>query len=181
VEQIIVGMADCRVSKTAGQVLSAYALGSCIGLSVYDPRAMVGGLLHYMLPDSAIDAGRSCIRPFMFADTGIPKLLDEVCGQGALRRRLVAHAVGGAQMINDSMTFDIGKRNCLALRKVLWKFGVLLAGEVLGGRGLFRQDVASCSTGLRRAAHGCAAVPCGAFRRAVLRSRRFRHEIRCYE
>jgi len=132
-DQIIVGMADCRVSKTAGQVLSAYALGSCIGLSVYDPRAMVGGLLHYMLPDSAIDAGRSCIRPFMFADTGIPKLLDEVCGQGALRRRLVAHAVGGAQMINDSMTFDIGKRNCLALRKVLWKFGVLLAGEVLGG------------------------------------------------
>jgi chemotaxis protein CheD len=126
-------MADCQVSKTAGQVLSAYALGSCIGLSVHDPRATVGGLLHYMLPDSAIDAGRSGARPYMFADTGIPKLLDEVCGHGALRRRLVAHAVGGAQMINDSMTFDIGKRNCLALRKVLWKFGVLLAGEVLGG------------------------------------------------
>jgi len=132
-DQIIVGMADCRISKTTGQVLSAYALGSCIGLSVYDPRAMVGGLLHYMLPDSTIDAGRACDRPYMFADTGIPKLLDEVCGHGALRRRLVAHAVGGAQMINDAMTFDIGKRNGLALRKVLWKFGVLLAGEVLGG------------------------------------------------
>jgi len=132
-EQIIVGMADCRIGDTAGQVLATYALGSCIGLAVYDPKATVGGLLHFMLPDSTIDPARGRENPFMFADTGIPRLLEQVCGRGASRRRLVAHAVGGAQMMDQENVFEIGKRNYLALRKILWKAGVLLQGEVVGG------------------------------------------------
>ena len=132
-EQIIVGMADCKVAKDPGQVLATYALGSCIGLSVYDPKAAVGGLLHYMLPDSGIDPARSRENPFMFADTGIPKLLEAVCGQGAQRRRLIAHAAGGASIMDPQAVFDIGKRNTLALRKILWKAGILLAGEAVGG------------------------------------------------
>ena len=132
-EQIIVGMADCKVGKVAGQVLATYALGSCIGLSVYDPSTGVGGLLHYMLPDSTIDPARSRDNPFMFADTGIPKLLEAVCAQGANRRRLVAHAAGGASIMDPQAIFDIGKRNTLALRKILWKAGILLAGEAVGG------------------------------------------------
>ncbi len=132
-EQIIVGMADCRVGKIAGQVLATYALGSCIGLSVYDPKAAVGGMLHFMLPDSGIDPARSKENPYMFADTGIPKLLEAVCGQGANRRRLVAHAAGGASLMDPQAIFDIGKRNTLALRKILWKAGILLAGEAVGG------------------------------------------------
>ena len=132
-EQIIVGMADCKVAKVAGQVLATYALGSCIGLSVYDPQTGVGGLLHYMLPDSAIDPARSKENPYMFADTGIPKLLDAVCSQGANRRRLLAYAAGGASIMDPQAIFDIGKRNTLALRKILWKAGILLAGEAVGG------------------------------------------------
>ncbi len=73
-------------------MLATYALGSCIGLSVYDPKAAVGGLLHYMLPDSAIDPARSRQNPYMFADTGIPKLLEQVCGQ-----RRVQAPPGGAR------------------------------------------------------------------------------------
>jgi chemotaxis protein CheD len=126
-------MADCKVGSVAGQVLATYALGSCIGLSVYDPKAAVGGLLHYMLPDSGIDPARSRANPYMFADTGIPKLLEQVCGQGASRRRLVAHAAGGASIMDPKAIFDIGKRNYLALRKILWKAGILLAGEAVGG------------------------------------------------
>jgi chemotaxis protein CheD len=133
VEQIIVGMADCKVGNVAGQVLATYALGSCIGLSIYDPKAGVGGLLHYMLPDSAIDPARGKESPYMFADTGIPKLLDAVCGYGANRRRLVAHAAGGASIMDPQAIFDIGKRNTLALRKILWKAGILLTGEAVGG------------------------------------------------
>jgi len=133
VEQIIVGVADCRVGSTPEQVLATFALGSCIGLSVYDPKAAVGGMLHYMLPDSTIDPARSRENPYMFADTGIPKLIEEVCGRGASRRRLIAHAAGGASMMDPKAIFDIGKRNSLALRKILWKAGVLLAGEAVGG------------------------------------------------
>ena len=132
-EQIIVGVADCRVGHTPEQVLATFALGSCIGLSVYDPTAAVGGMLHYMLPDSTIDPARGRENPYMFADTGIPKLVERVCGQGANRRRLIAHAAGGASMMDPQAVFDIGKRNYLALRKILWKAGILLAGEAVGG------------------------------------------------
>jgi chemotaxis protein CheD len=133
VEQIVVGMADCKVGNEPGQVLATYALGSCIGLSVYDPQASVGGMLHYMLPDSTIDPARSKENPYMFADTGIPKMLEMLCGRGANRRRLVAHAAGGASIMDPKAVFDIGKRNYLALRKILWKAGILLAGEAVGG------------------------------------------------
>ncbi len=49
-----------------------YALGSCIAVAMHDPVAKVAGLLHYMLPESAIDAAKAQQNPFMFADTGIP-------------------------------------------------------------------------------------------------------------
>lgn len=127
------GVADCRVAAAPGQVLITYALGSCIGLAVYDPKAAVGGLLHLMLPDSTIDSPRSRDNPYMFADTGIPLLLDQVCAAGASKRRLVAHAVGGAQLMDQDNVFEIGKRNYLATRRLLWKAGLLLHGEDVGG------------------------------------------------
>ncbi len=71
-EQIVVGMAGCRIADSPGQVLATYALGSCIGLAVHDAAAGIAGLLHFMLPDSTIDRNRSRENPWMFADTGIP-------------------------------------------------------------------------------------------------------------
>jgi chemotaxis protein CheD len=126
-------MADCQVADVPGQVLTTYALGSCIGLAVHDPKAAVGGLLHFMLPDSTIDPDRSRGSPCMFADTGIPLLLAKVCERGANKRRLVVHAVGGAQMLDQQNVFEIGKRNYLAMRRILWKAGILLQGEAVGG------------------------------------------------
>ena len=132
-ELIVVGMADCRIGRAPGQVLATYALGSCIGLTVYDPEAEVGALLHFMLPDSAIDPVRSRRNPYMFADTGVPLLLEQVYGEGASKRRLITHAAGGACIMEHGNMFDIGKRNYLALRKILWSTGVLLSGEAVGG------------------------------------------------
>jgi chemotaxis protein CheD len=133
VAEVVVGIADCRVGNVPGQVLVTYALGSCIGLAVYDPAVEVGGLLHFMLPDSTIDSVRGRENPYMFADTGIPLLLQAVYGQGASKRRLVAQAVGGAQMMDPQNVFEIGKRNYQALRRILWKAGVLLQSEAVGG------------------------------------------------
>jgi chemotaxis protein CheD len=133
VDQIIVGMADCRVAEGAGQVLATFALGSCIGLAIYDPQTKVGGLLHYMLPDSSIDPARGKANPYMFADTGIPLLLEQLSGRGAMKRRLIVRAAGGAQMMDQQNVFEIGKRNYLAMRKILWKLGVLVHAEAVGG------------------------------------------------
>lgn len=132
-EQIVVGMADCRIGDAPGQVLATYALGSCIGLAVHDAKAGVGGLLHFMLPDSAIDSERGRENPWMFADTGIPMLLDRLCARGASKRRLTVRAAGGASMMDQENVFDIGRRNYLAMRKILWKAGVMVHGEAVGG------------------------------------------------
>jgi chemotaxis protein CheD len=133
VEQIVVGMADCRIGDAPGQVLATYALGSCIGLAVYDAKAGVGGLLHFMLPDSTIDRERGRENPWMFADTGIPLMLERVCARGASKRRLTVCAAGGASMMDQENIFDIGRRNYLAMRKILWKAGVMVHGEAVGG------------------------------------------------
>lgn len=130
---LVVGMADCQISSTADQVLVTYALGSCIAVAIHDPVARVGGMLHYMLPESSISPARAGENPYMFADTGIPLLFRRAYGCGAEKRRLIVRAAGGAQVMDKDGVFNIGKRNYLALRKILWKAGVLVQGEEVGG------------------------------------------------
>ena len=45
----------------------------------------------------------------------------------------MVRAAGGAQVMTDRELFNIGKRNYLAMRKILWKAGVMLHGEQVGG------------------------------------------------
>jgi chemotaxis protein CheD len=128
-----VGISDCKVSQDAESVLVTYALGSCIAVTMYDPVSKVGGMLHYMLPESLIDAGKAQRNPCMFADTGIPVLLELVKAGGAQPRRMVVRLTGGAQVLDGEGVFQIGKRNYLAARKILWKAGILIAAEAVGG------------------------------------------------
>jgi chemotaxis protein CheD len=130
---IVVGVADCKVAESAGEELTTYALGSCIGLAIYDPAAHIGGLLHYMLPDSSIDPVHGRDNPYKFADTGIPLLLNALYARGAAKRRLFVRVAGAADMLAVIGGFEIGKRNYLALRKILWKSGLLIHGEAVGG------------------------------------------------
>lgn len=132
-KNLIVGISDCQVCAQPGGELVTYALGSCIAVSAWDPFRKVGGLLHFMLPDSGIDGKRADECPCMFADTGVPALLDAVCRQGADRRRLVITLTGGAQVLDPQRIFDIGRRNHLAARKALWKVGAMIAAEDVGG------------------------------------------------
>ena len=128
-----VGISDCLVSKDPNVVITTHALGSCIGLIIFDPEARVGGLLHYMLPDSALDKERAQRTPYMFADTGIPLLFHAAYRAGAVKERIQVTALGGAQILGMNDSFNIGKRNLMSLRKILWKAGVMLHNEDVGG------------------------------------------------
>ena len=130
---LIVGISDCRISASPTDLLVTYALGSCIAVTFYDPLAKVGGMLHYMLPDSSLDAAKARENPYMFADTGIANLLEAVGAAGGQKGRLIVRLAGGAQVLDRQGTFQIGKRNCLAARKLLWKAGLLIGGEAVGG------------------------------------------------
>jgi chemotaxis protein CheD len=131
-KSIVVGIGDCQVSKGAGESLVTYALGSCIAIAIYDPVTGVGGLLHYLLPDSKIDTEKATRNPFMFADTGIPALFHRAYAMGAEKSRLTVFVAGGAQVLSTEL-FQIGKRNQLAMKKILWRAGVLISHEETGG------------------------------------------------
>ncbi|MCU1259551.1 MAG: CheD, stimulates methylation of protein [Bryobacterales bacterium] len=131
--QVVVGVADCRTARGPGPCLVTYALGSCIAVVVFDPDTLVGGMLHFMLPESSLDTGKAAANPFLFADTGVPILLQEVSRLGARKQKLRVCIAGGAQIMNEGSMFHIGKRNYLALRKILWKAGIMVQSEAIGG------------------------------------------------
>lgn len=130
---LIVGMADMVASNDASAQLVTYSLGSCVGITVYDPEQKVGGMLHAMLPDSNINIARAKERPYMFIDTGLPALFHAVMGLGGVRSRLVVKMAGGAQFLDEKKIFNIGLRNVEAAVAMLARNGMPLAGRVTGG------------------------------------------------
>jgi len=123
-----------------------YALGSCIGVALHDPRKHLSGLLHFLLPESEMDKVKARANPSMFADTGISWLLESMRQQGGATTGLRAMVIGGAQVISGHEMFQIGKRNHLAARKALWKAGILTELEEVGG-GLSRTVRIDVATG----------------------------------
>lgn len=131
-EVIKVGMADLNVCK-APDSITTLGLGSCIGLVLYDPVAKVGGMVHYMLPDSTQVRNNANIAKF--ADTGIDELLKRVIAAGANRNRLIAKIAGGAKMFEVSGLSEVGNigaRNAEAAKRILKEKGIRLVAEDTG-------------------------------------------------
>jgi chemotaxis protein CheD len=130
--ELVVGISDLKVSSNPGDVLVTYALGSCICLAVYDPKAKVGGILHFMLPDSTLDAVKAKENPAMFADTGIPILFKSCYAYGAEKGRMIVKVAGGASILDDANYFRIGQKNITAMRKIFWRNNVMIDAEDTG-------------------------------------------------
>ncbi len=131
--RIIVDISDAKVSNDPADILSTYSLGSCIGVCLYDPAINIGGMLHYQLPNSTMDAERAKEKPLMFADTGLDFLIGQVLLMGAKKKRMQVKIAGGATMDAGPNGFDIGKRNYLAIKKILWQRGMFIDSEDVGG------------------------------------------------
>jgi len=131
----VVGVADLKVSAAMSDVIITHALGSCLGITVYDPVAHVGGLLHVMLPDSGIDPEKAAGNPYMFVDSGVPLLFKDCYRLGARKERLIVKVAGGAALrsVAQEDYFQIGKRNFVMLRKLLWRNGVMIKSHDVGG------------------------------------------------
>jgi len=131
--RVIVGIADMAMTTDPASTLVTYALGSCIGVTVFDPVAQVGGMLHLMLPQSTLSPEKAIKSPYMFADAGVPLLFQKAYELGARKERMVVCAAGGAEILADEGHFKIGSRNRTMLRKLFWKNNVLIAAEDTGG------------------------------------------------
>ncbi len=127
-----VGMADLRTAK-APDVLTTLGLGSCIGLTLYDPVLKIGGMVHYMLPDSTQLKNNSNIAKF--GDTGIRELLKLMIKEGAVPQRMVAKIAGGAcmfQMSGKSAIGNVGARNTETAKRMLSELRIPLVAEDTG-------------------------------------------------
>jgi chemotaxis protein CheD len=116
-----------------GDMVVTHALGSCLGLVVFDPAVKVGGLLHAMLPLSNINPEKARANPAMFVDTGVPLLFNALYEKGAVKSRLVVKAAGCGNPMGKNEVFKIGERNYTVLKKLLWKNNILLEAEDVGG------------------------------------------------
>ncbi len=130
---ILVDIADFAVSNDPQATLVTHSLGSCIGVTIWDSEIRVGGMIHYMLPESSIAPEKAQTKPAMFADTGVPALFHAVYALGAVKKRLIVKVAGGSHLLDDNGTFNIGQRNHIMLRKLFWKNGILVDSEDVGG------------------------------------------------
>lgn len=128
----IVGVGDMKVSADVGETLITYALGSCLGVTIYDPVIRVGGMLHVMLPDSRIDPAKALLNPFKFVDKGVPMLFRAAYALGGKKERMILKVAGGASVLDGQREFRIGERNIAMLRKILWKNNVPVDAEDVG-------------------------------------------------
>lgn len=137
---ITVGIADLNIAKEP-DVLATYALGSCVGICLYDPDKKIAGLAHIMLPLSKEAVGNAVDNRRRYADTGITELIQTMSLSGASPSRLVAKIAGGAQMFSTtSSVFNIGERNVAAVKKILMAYRIRIVAEQTGsnfGRTVF--------------------------------------------
>ncbi|HEX7085412.1 MAG TPA: chemotaxis protein CheD [Vicinamibacterales bacterium] len=133
----VVGIGEFAISRGGTDVIVTHALGSCVAVCLWDPVAEVAGLLHVLLPDSRISPQRAAEQPAAFADTGMPLLFRAAYALGAEKRRLRVSLVGGGESPcgerGETQPFSIGRRNVLAIKNVLWRNGVLVSAEDVGG------------------------------------------------
>lgn len=131
--KLVVGVGGLAVSNNQSAVLTTYSLGSCLGITIYDPVARVGGLLHAMLPDSSINSAKAVERPAIFVDTGLAVLFREAYQLRAEKHRVRICVAGGAQFMDKSGYFNIGQRNYNALAELLRQHGLTLEAQEVGG------------------------------------------------
>ena len=131
-QKITIGIADMKMLQGDGELIT-YALGSCIGICLWDPPLKLGALIHIMLPLN-MEAGRK--NTMKYADTGIKETISLLTAKGARKDRLVAKIAGGAKMFEvagNSNLGNIGARNIESVKLNLRKEGIKILAENVGG------------------------------------------------
>jgi chemotaxis protein CheD len=131
----MLGIGEIGATVTPGGVIRTMALGSCVALLILDRKTRCVAMDHIALPDSAVSPDRAESLPGYFADTGVPallKLIEKTAG-GYSKGNLIVKLTGGANVADPNNTFNIGKRNVLAIKKILWGYGLGPVAEDVGG------------------------------------------------
>jgi chemotaxis protein CheD len=131
--RVVIGIGEFIVTTNPDAEIVTHALGSCVAVCLWDSVSRVAGMLHFLLPEATLNPERAARQPATFADTGIPLLFQAAYRAGAVKSRLRVQLIGGAAITGGPGGLDVGRRNGLIAKKLLWGNGVLATGEALGG------------------------------------------------
>lgn len=128
--ELSVGIGDMKIGRGDDRI-TTYALGSCVGITFYDPALKLGALLHIQLPEQ----GDFDTDTFRYADTGVPETVRELCIMGFAKERAVIKMAGGARMFPGAFSQfgGIGERNIESVKKALAKEGLYPISTDVGG------------------------------------------------
>ncbi|MFZ5774754.1 MAG: chemotaxis protein CheD [Thermodesulfobacteriota bacterium] len=134
----VVGVGEFAVSNTPDEIIKTFALGSCVAVIFLHQPTRTVGLIHIALPDSSVSPEMVDNRPAYFADTGIPVILRAMasltfCPSPLKPQGMVVKLAGGANVLDSNNTFNIGKRNVLTIKRMLWSMGMGPVAEDVGG------------------------------------------------
>jgi chemotaxis protein CheD len=130
---VVIGISDMNVVKGEDSIIT-YALGSCVGVALYDSSHKIAGLAHILMPSSQ-EIRDPNINVMKYADTAVPELLRRMERAGASSFNIVAKLAGGAQMFSmagASAQFNIGDRNVAMARDMLQKLRIKLVAQDTG-------------------------------------------------
>ena len=130
---VVIGISDMNVVKGEASIVT-YALGSCVGVAMYDSARKIAGLAHILMPSSQ-EVRDANINIMKYADTAVPELLRRMERAGASAFNISAKLAGGAQMFSmsgASSQFNIGDRNVAMAREALQKLRIKLVAQDVG-------------------------------------------------
>lgn len=130
-KDIKVGIADMKIARQEG-ILITYALGSCVGISLYDPMIRLGALIHIMLPEAGPHDKSNL---YKFADTGIQETLRKLAVFGGMKARYQCKIAGGAKMFEMGGVGgigNIGDRNVQSVENTLRKEQIRILRKDVG-------------------------------------------------
>lgn len=125
---VVVGISDQQVAFPSDHLIT-YALGSCVGICLYDKVKRISGLAHILLPEAFENSSKNEI--YKFANTAIEELINTMERKGSARTRLVAKIAGGASMFINT-TIRIGERNVEVVKRELSRLNIILVAEDTG-------------------------------------------------
>ena len=129
-----IGLAQFRVAQ-APITLTTMALGSCLGVVLYDEATNIGGLAHVMHPKRELV--KNNVNKAKFVDSAIALMVNRMVKKGAARERIVAKIFGGAKMFANVKgspgVLQIGEKNVESAREKLAELDIPVVAEDVGG------------------------------------------------
>jgi putative nucleotidyltransferase with HDIG domain len=133
VERHHVASGTYYVGKTKPMILEAF-IGTCVGVSLFDSEAGVGGLIHILLPEPV--SKNSTFQLEKYASTGLPFFIDALIEAGASINKLIASVAGGAfigPLNEQDLSLDIGGRTADIVKQILEAKGIAIQKSETGG------------------------------------------------